>query len=94
MAPLKGPALLRHLRARDFQARFADGTPLPREPGALEIGLRWIKCEDEVQYFVVGTQSDFDHVRRRFEIEESRYRETGRDEAGAKRQRRRHRPSS
>jgi hypothetical protein len=60
---LKGPPLLRHLRSWDYSAHYADGTPLPEPKGMLEVGLRWLKCEVYDQYFVVGTQADWNGVR-------------------------------
>lgn len=64
MATIEGPALLRHLSASDFGARYVDGTLLNHQPKPLEIGLRWLKNDGAYQYFVVGDQSDFDECRR------------------------------
>jgi hypothetical protein len=59
-----GPHILERLVASDFRAQLADGTPLHQNPRIMEVGLRWLKCDATDQYFVVGTQSDLDRVRR------------------------------
>ncbi len=59
-----GPSLLRRVFTPDYRARFADGTPISRQPDVLEVGFRPLKAEVDIQYFVVGTQSEFDTVRR------------------------------
>jgi hypothetical protein len=61
---VSGPAMLRRVYTPDYRARFADGTPLAREGGVLDVVFRPIKADIDVQYFVVGNQKDFDEVRR------------------------------
>ncbi len=61
---VQGPPVLQRLMVGDYRARLADGTPLPQKVGVVDLGLRWLKCEGVNQYFVVGTQSEFDRVRR------------------------------
>jgi hypothetical protein len=59
-----GPPLLRRVLTPDYKAVFADGTPISRQSDPFEVGFRPVKAEVDVQYFVVGTQRDFDAVRR------------------------------
>jgi hypothetical protein len=58
-----GPSLLRRYPPI-FQARYADGSRLNEEMDMLKVGFRWLKHEDDGEYFVVGTQADYDHLRR------------------------------
>ncbi len=58
-AELSGPAVLRFLAAPDFRARYADGTPLPRTPAEVDVGLRWLKTAGGTEWFVVGTLADY-----------------------------------
>jgi hypothetical protein len=87
-----GPPLLRRVFTPDYQARFADGTPISRQPDLLAVGFRPLKAEPDVQYFVVGTQSEFDTVRRMVEkmsreMEASRPRGAGSQPAHPRRRR-------
>jgi hypothetical protein len=59
-----GPPLLRRVYPPDFRARFADGTPVSPQAGPQEVGLRPLKREGTAEYFVVGTQIQFDNIRR------------------------------
>jgi hypothetical protein len=63
-ALVSGPGLLRRVYTPDFHARFADGTPLARQGGVLDVVFRPLKADVDIQYFVVGNQKDFDEVRR------------------------------
>jgi hypothetical protein len=47
-----------------YQARFADGTRLTDAMDMLKVGFRWLKREGNVEYFVVGTQYEYDQLRR------------------------------
>jgi hypothetical protein len=72
---VSGPAMLRRVYTPDYRARFADGPPLPREGGVLDVVFRPLRADIENQYFVVGNQKDFDEVRRvavRVDREQSR----------------------
>jgi hypothetical protein len=75
LAQLTGPPLFRRLVSADYRARYADGTPLPQKAGPLDTGLRWFKCDGQDQIFVVGTQSDFDRVRRMQAADEALHRD-------------------
>jgi hypothetical protein len=59
-----GPVLLRRALGPNYRARYADGTLLGRDGENQEVGFRWLKCEGNTQYFVVGTQSEFNAYRR------------------------------
>jgi hypothetical protein len=59
---VKGPPLLRRVFPPDYRARFANGTAVPQQAGPWEIGLRPLKHEGEVEYFVVGTQDDYERL--------------------------------
>jgi hypothetical protein len=61
---VSGPAMLRRVFTPDYQARFANGTPVSREGGILDVVFRPLKADIDVQYFVVGNRKDFDEVRR------------------------------
>lgn len=42
-----------------FSARYADGQQLPDRPKGLDIGFWWVKGEDGVEYFLVGTDQEY-----------------------------------
>jgi hypothetical protein len=68
---VQGPLLFKHLVSADYRGRFADGTEMkPDKLGVMDVGLRWLRCAGSDQFFVVGTQSDFDRVRRSQSFEE------------------------
>jgi hypothetical protein len=59
-----GPAILLHGKGPAYQARYADGTPLPIDARELEVGLRWLRSEGRNEVFVVGTRSEWEAQRR------------------------------
>jgi hypothetical protein len=59
-----GPPLLRRVYGTDFRARTADGAPLSPRPTGSDVGLWWLKCEGSSQWFLVGTQGEYDSLRR------------------------------
>lgn len=62
---LKGPAVvLRRIYPSDYHARYDDGTPLSAETSLQKVGFRWLRGKDKEQYFVVGTQPEYDMQRR------------------------------
>jgi hypothetical protein len=61
---MRGPRVLAHATALEFTARYANGTPLPRDGTA--VGLRWLEAPGDGHYFVVGTQADLDDGYRLF----------------------------
>jgi hypothetical protein len=63
---VKGSAILRRIPALEYRAKYADGAPLKDETDATKVGFRWLNCEGNEQYFVVGTQSEYDNFRRHF----------------------------
>jgi hypothetical protein len=66
---VSGPPLLRRIYAPDYSARFADGTLVKKAAGDWDVGLRPLKNEANVYYFVLGTQSEFDNIRRDLKME-------------------------
>ena len=58
-----GPAVLLRYPPL-YRARFADGTPLDEKTELMRVGFRWLKRKGDEEYFVVGTQIDYDHYRR------------------------------
>jgi hypothetical protein len=64
VAQVKGPPFLRRVFSADYRACYADGTPLRQHGDPEEVGLHWLKYDDTDQYFVVGTQRDYDSYRR------------------------------
>jgi hypothetical protein len=88
---LKGPPLLRHVSALDYRAKFADGTPLSQQAEASALGLRWLKCEGNTQFFAVCTQAECAGIRYGLHIHdpsESRSAENGQGEQRTRRHRR------
>jgi hypothetical protein len=69
---IMGHRMLQRVTALDYHARFSDGTPLEATNDVLTVGLRWLKCEGTMQYFVIGNQSEFDSARRSLRESESR----------------------
>jgi hypothetical protein len=63
-ASLTGPSILRHIESSDFVGRFADGTPLPRNPPSPAVGLWWWKRDDHCECFFVGTDAEFTALRK------------------------------
>jgi hypothetical protein len=60
-----GPLLLGRVYAPDYQARFADGKPIPREPKENDVvGFWWANSGNDVQYFLIGTRTEYDMLRR------------------------------
>ena len=71
---IKGPGVLRRIPAPEYHALYADGTPLTNQMTLLKVGFRWLRAEGKEQYFVVGTQPEFDMQRRSAPAEEVRTR--------------------
>jgi hypothetical protein len=63
---VQGPPVLRRISALEYRARYADGTRLGNEVDPMKVGFRWLNCDGNDQYFVVGTQYEYDDFRRRF----------------------------
>lgn len=59
-----GPAVLNQGPGPDYRARFASGTQLPLAPKGMDIGFRWLRCEGNNQFFVVGTEIDWEEAHR------------------------------
>ncbi len=63
LAELKGPApLLEHQIATNIEGHFVDGTRLNSavKDDDPAIGLRWLVCTNDAQFFVVGTSEDYE----------------------------------
>ena len=58
-----GHPMLRRVTPLDYKARYPDGTPLERTDNILTVGLRWLKCDGNTQYFVIGNLRDFNEAR-------------------------------
>jgi hypothetical protein len=61
-----GPPVLRRAQPLDFRAKFADGMLVSFPPKETEVGLRWLHGSGSEQFFVVGTQVDYDNERRAY----------------------------
>lgn len=61
---IKGPHALRRVYPSAYRARYADGTPLTEEMTLTKVGFRWLRGDGQEQYYVVGTQSEYDVERR------------------------------
>jgi hypothetical protein len=47
-----------------YRARYADGSPVSEDMDALKVGFRWLRSDGDNEYFVVGTQVDYENFRR------------------------------
>ncbi len=61
----KGPSVLGRITVLDYRASYLNGTQLGEDMDAVKVGFRWLKTEGKEQFFVVGTQGDYDALRRR-----------------------------
>lgn len=62
---VKGPGVvLRRVYPSDYRAVYADGTPLSGEMSLTKVGFRWLSTEHDLQYFLIGTKSEYDMQRR------------------------------
>ncbi len=62
---IKGPAIvLRRVYPSEYHARYEDDTPLTAEMSLQKVGFRWLRGQDKEQFFVVGTQPEYDMQRR------------------------------
>jgi hypothetical protein len=61
---VRGPSLLRRLLPQSYHARYADGTPLSGDMKAKKVGFRWLRQDGKQQYYVVGTQNEYDQFAR------------------------------
>jgi hypothetical protein len=67
---IKAPALLRRISPPEYRACYPDGTPVNTKMTLLDVGFRWLRCNDNTHYFVVGTQPEYDMLRRSLVAEE------------------------
>jgi hypothetical protein len=63
-AQVVGPILLKRVFAPDFHAKIADGALLTAQPKEAELGFWSLRSEGSVQIFWVGTQNEYDNLRR------------------------------
>ncbi len=62
---IKGPAIvLRRVYPSEYHARYDDNSPLTAEMSLQKVGFRWLRGQDKEQFFVVGTQPEYDMQRR------------------------------
>jgi hypothetical protein len=61
-AEVEVPPLFRHAKP-NYNGHYVDGTSLSRDAAPDQVGLRWLRCQVPVEYFVVGTQADLDRWR-------------------------------
>ncbi len=64
VAQVVGPPVLTQGPGPEFRGRYADGTALPSNVEGLQVGLRWLRCEGNDQFFVVGTEAEWNAARR------------------------------
>lgn len=67
-----GPSLLQRVSAPEFRARYGNGPLLGAALDGEKVGFRWIKSMGNRQFFVVGTQLDYEALHRRIAPEETR----------------------
>lgn len=68
---VKGPSLLRRVPVQDFRARYGNGPLLGTTLDAEKVGFRWLRGMGNRQFFVVGTQMDYEVLHRQIAPEES-----------------------
>jgi hypothetical protein len=68
---VKGPKVIGRIYPSDYKARYTDGTPLSGDMTLMKVGFRWLRGEGKEQYFVIGTQADYDLYRRTISAEEA-----------------------
>jgi uncharacterized membrane protein YgcG len=61
---LDGPPVFGQSTGPEIVAKFADGTPIPKDATNAEVALRWIRRDGTTVYFAVGTSADADAARR------------------------------
>jgi len=66
VAQLIGPAVLRNISPERFCAVYKDGSPLDARMDGTKVGFRWLKHEGNFEWYVVGTQKDYDNFRQQF----------------------------
>jgi uncharacterized membrane protein YgcG len=59
-----GPAVFGNTAVPEVIAKYADGTPLPKDAKNGEVAFRWVRRDGNDIYFAVGTAGDADAVRR------------------------------
>ncbi len=96
IAQLTGPFLLHRVFPPDFCARFADGSPVEREPKGEAVGLWSLKFEEQTFQFFVGTRQEYERLHIPVLTRPSRERSSpgGNAEEAQGRHRRRSAPSS
>jgi hypothetical protein len=77
-----GPPMLRRVFSPDFNARYANGTPLSRKPQDDEIGFLCLRSEGGYDYFVVGTRAEYEELRRADRRDDSGSRSSGGGKGG------------
>jgi hypothetical protein len=68
----QGPALLKRVFPPSYRARYPDGPLLGLDMDVQKVGFRWLKSEGNDHYFVVGTQPEYDDLRRNLVPEQER----------------------
>jgi hypothetical protein len=64
------PPIIGRGHTPDLRARYADGTPLPRDAKDYKVGCRWLKADEGEYVFVIGTTWECDAVRREMKKKE------------------------
>lgn len=70
-AVVRGPSLLQRVPAPEFRARYGNGPLLDATLDAEKVGFRWVKSVGNRQFFVVGTQLDYEKLHRQIAPEEA-----------------------
>jgi hypothetical protein len=60
----QGPPLLKDLAVTDFRLSYADGAPLSHHAKESPVGYWWVRSEGANQCFLVGTQAEYDALRK------------------------------
>lgn len=68
---VKGPSMLQRVPVKEFRARYGDGPLLGKAMDAQKVGCRWVKGVGNRQFFVVGTQLDYEVLHRQISPEET-----------------------
>jgi hypothetical protein len=58
---IKGPARVLQIYAPAYRCKVADGTVLDSQMDSVKVGFRWLSASGASQFFVVGTELEYQH---------------------------------
>ena len=63
---ITGPSVIQNVPIAAYRGRYADGTPLDNRMETNKVAFRWIKHDEDFDYFVTGTLEEWNRYRRQF----------------------------